>query len=209
MKKLLVLFFVAAMCVPSYGDILVYKFTGQLNPWIDFTDSSYETATVSAKQITGYIIEDFTETWELINDPTLICCGKNGKVKWGIYFDINKEDMSFNFFDIGKTGWGQLVRIYETDEHEGVGTLYVLMYGKMDWVDIGKGAKNKVYISRSLKGTIEAQAEINDYFTAFGNITATLDSKYTQNANKTEATQEDTVDKIIAALEGKGYGFGG
>jgi hypothetical protein len=40
---------------------------------------------------------------------------------------------------------------------------------------------------------------------AVGNMTMTLDSKYTQNANKTEATQEDTVDKIITDLEGKGY----
>jgi hypothetical protein len=83
-----------------------------------------------------------------------------------------------------------------------VGAFYVSLYGKIDYVDIGKGAKNKVYCPRNLKGTVKAWAEVVDVFEAFGTLTVTLDSKYTQWANKNEGTQKSTVNKIIADMPG-------
>jgi hypothetical protein len=228
MKKLmLVLFLMAVLCVPCYGgpaihDILVYKFTCQLNPWIDFNDADPNIAmSVGTKQITGYCVLDVdvdSDTGGLNADPTLIFYGGTGKNKWGVNFDLEikpgAEDdvgMEFEIFTIaGRTpSTGILVFVDEEDEHPRVGAFYVPLYGKLVSTDIGRGVKNKALVPTSLKGTIEEWAETGDVFEAFGTITVTLDSKYTKGANKpgAEITQGGTVGMIIKALTKQGYPF--
>jgi len=209
MKKLLVLFFVAAMCVPSYGDIVVYKFTGQFNPWVAFTDDSYETATVGIKKITGYCVSDIDmDTGELNGTPTLIFYeGKVVNYKRYYFIDANWDFTDFYAFDIrgakGITGRG--IYAYITLGDEDTGYWICPLYGKCTLVDIGRVDKRKCWIPRSLKGIMNIAVVSPTPYNAVGNMTMTFDYKYTQNANKTEATQEDTVDKICTDLEGKGY----
>lgn len=215
MKKLLVLVFVAAMCLPAYGEILVYKFTCSCNPWIGFTDSNWTAGTVGTKQINGYCVLDVNmATGDLNPDPTLIFYGKDGKDKWGTSFDLSVagDQIYFTIFDIvGTTNGGIYVYTEENDDQDRVGNIVSNLYGKIAYVDIGKGPKDKKYLPTSLKGTVEFWGEAAGNFEAFGAVTVTLDSKYTKPANKPgeEATQADTVTKIIDNLynDGKGYLF--
>lgn len=209
MKKLLVLFFVAAMCAPSYGDIFVYKFKGQSNPVVRFTDDSYSSATVSVGQTTGYMVSDIdVETGGFNDTPTLIIY--DGKAKWYYLGDINGDLSSFYAFDIesdkGFAGRGLYAQIVMGNVD--VGIWQCPLYGKCSLIDIGRIDKRKVWTPKSLKGVTIVMLTSPTIYNAFGNMAMTLNSKYTQNANKTEATQEDTVDKICADLEGKGYGPG-
>jgi uncharacterized repeat protein (TIGR02543 family) len=212
-KELWVLIFAAALYMPCNGDILVYKVTCNFDPWIDFNDADCNVAAaVGAKQIAGYLVLDVNITeWELNADPIVIFYGGTGEGKWGMFFDVNDANGSVDFevFDIeGKEYDGLLLDIWWDNEQEKVGTLSSTLYGKTGKVDIGKGAKNKAEIPGSLKGIVETQAEVNDFFEAFGNITATVNSKYTQNANKAEEpNQDDIVGDIILDLDKQGYNF--
>ncbi len=61
MKKLLVLFFAAAMCVPSYGSILVYK-TSKTATVVDF--AGHSVAKVAEK---GYLVLDINLATQTVN----------------------------------------------------------------------------------------------------------------------------------------------
>ena len=102
MKKLLVLLFVAAMCIPCYGtvadsNIFVYKFTRTFDPWIDYNDATQALATnVGTQRMTGYLVLNAdvntdANTWRLNADPTIIFYGGIGSDKWGVSFDVNND----------------------------------------------------------------------------------------------------------------------
>jgi hypothetical protein len=62
MKKLLILFFLAAMCVPGYGSILVYK-TSKTATVVDF--AGHSVAKVAEK---GYLVFDVNLATQTVND---------------------------------------------------------------------------------------------------------------------------------------------
>ncbi|MBN1392843.1 MAG: hypothetical protein JW947_08590 [Sedimentisphaerales bacterium] len=230
MKKLLVLVFVAALCLPCYArppiTILVYKFTCNLKPWIEADDGGWAVAAVGTQQVSGYCV---LEVWEsygggeiegILTDPTIICYGKNGRDKWGTSFDISlvEDEITYVDFDIkGKPGKsGIIVFVDEDEEHDIVGAFYVPLYGENKLLDIGQvadppddpGTVRKVHIPGTLKGTVEAWASVVDDFEAFGSITVTY-PKYTKAANKSDPDPpaSETVDQIIEDLTKKGYDF--
>jgi len=212
MKKLLVLVFIAALCMPSYGEILVYKVTCSFDTWIDYNDTDYyDVATsVGTKQLTGYLVLDVDlDTWEFNGDPIVIYYGKQGTNKWGEFFSIDAGEQWIDTFTIqGKAYKGVLMQFGWVDDQEIVGSSWEELYGKTSNVDIGKGAKNKVAVPNNLKGIVEQWDETDDIFDGLGNITANLDSKYTQYGNKGEGHNElDTVKYILAALKKQGYIF--
>jgi hypothetical protein len=213
MKKLLVLVFIAALCMPSYGEVLVYKSTSSFNPWIDYDDANYydEATAVVTKQLTGYLVLDVNlTTWKFNGDPIVIYYGKQGTNKWGEFFSITADEQWINAFTIqGRTASkGVLLQLGWEDDQEIVGSAWQELYGKISKVDIGKGAKNKVDVPSSVKGIVEEWDETDDIFEGLGNITASLDSKYTQYGNKGEGHNElDTVKYILAALKKQGYIF--
>jgi hypothetical protein len=211
MRKLLsVLLFAAAMCAPSYGDILVYKFTCSLNPWIGFLEDDYEAATVISQKNTGYIVFDVnTETWELNSTPTFIFYeGKSVNYKRYYWVDANESETDFYLFDVegtkGITGRG--VYGYVTLDAEIIGYWYSPIYGKCVLVDIGRADKRKVRIPKSSKGVVTV---LDDYsiapISAFGNVVLALDAKYTIYANKIASSKAATFAKIIADLQANGY----
>lgn len=97
MKKLIVLFFVLVMCIPTYGgDILVYKMAASFNPSIDFnsTDLNYAES-VGTGKLTGYLVVDVKDPnlnqWDA-NEPNnarIIFYGKTGSSKWYEVIDPN------------------------------------------------------------------------------------------------------------------------
>ncbi|MFZ0033843.1 MAG: hypothetical protein WAK60_02490, partial [Sedimentisphaerales bacterium] len=174
MKKLLVLLFVAVLCVPCYGppinrNILVYKSTNAFDPWIDFNDKTRVLATnVGTKQQTGYFVFDAdvntdANTWELNALPRAIFYGGTGSNKWGVSFDLNDVAGYVNnpdtenppplLFSIqGKTDKGLLFAIGWDDAQEMVGASWSILYGKIVKQDIGKGAAHKQGVPSSMKG---------------------------------------------------------
>ncbi len=217
MKKLLVLVLVAALCLPCYGrpvehNILVYKFTCSFSPRMDFTDPTWSVATVGAKKINGYFVCD-VDLYDLndpflILDPTVFFYVKAGASKLATYFDLIRADdeVGFNIFDIDAKG-NQGIYLYADGQHsyEIVGYAGCSLYGKIGNVDIGRVNKVKKPIPRSLKGISDAWASGSDNFEAFGTITASLDSKYTKDANKNTLSQAQVVSKIKDALDSQGY----
>jgi hypothetical protein len=226
MKKLLLLVFVAALCMPSYGnthsDILVYKFTCSLNPSIDFTDANQTTAEeIYVDHASGYLVlnaknADVADAniWQVgklsgsdvfDGNQTLIVYGGGGKDKW--YNAWSKEigdegcDFELHVFNVTRpVSHGLFAWNWWTLE-EGEGVDIGNLYGKSTKnVDIGK--TSKVEIFNTLKGNIEPWGD--DYI-GFGKVIWILDFKYTKDANKNGRTQQQTVDKIIADLVKKGY----
>ena len=94
MRLVVLIVFVAVMCAPSYGDILVYRLQGQFNPHIVFADDSYGNATVDTKNITGYGVFDVDmETGGFNGVPTLIFY--ENKDKWYYYINAKLRILRF------------------------------------------------------------------------------------------------------------------
>jgi len=219
MKKLLALVLVAALYLPCYGapldhNILVYKFTCSFNPWMEFTDGTWSKAIVGTKKVNGYFVCD-VDLYDpadpfLILDPTVFFYVKAGASKLATYFDLIRADdeMKFDIFDIDAKGnQGIYVYVDEENGYEIVGNVRCSLYGKIANVDIGFVSKVKKRIPSSLKGIFEAWADTGDNFEAFGTITASLDSKYTKNANKNGLLQADVVSQIKDDLHTQGYEY--
>jgi hypothetical protein len=203
MKKTVVaIMFFVMMCSLAYGDILVHKFTGQYKPYIGFTDSSYSTARVSAPNITGYSVSDIDRaTGALIGAPTLIFY--DSKAKWYYPIDANENLTDYYGFSIeGTSDWGIYAYVVLNDS---ASFWYFSLYGKCATVDIGRIDRSKALTPRTMSGVMLASYGGTTPINAFGNITMTLDLKYTQSANRMEATQAATVNAIITDLQGKGY----
>jgi len=218
MKKLLALVVVVALCIPSYGSVLVYKITARCNPDIEFEDSSQEVATsVGTDTGTGYIVLDVNVTTDVntleepnnADDPNVSFIFYNGKDKTydgpselGFYDPNTGLGCSFaTVFHIKADGNGVLLKWVEggTGSAEGV---VCTGYGKCAKVDIGKGTKNKFQIPSSLKGIIY---DWGDDWEGLSNVTFTLDSKYTQWANKNGKSRVEDANQIITDLKAKDY----
>ncbi|MGA2173122.1 MAG: hypothetical protein ABSG82_08990 [Sedimentisphaerales bacterium] len=210
MKKLLVLVSVAAMCLPSYGDILVYKTTCNFNTRIDFTDADKTTASgVSAEKLNGYIVLDIdTDTGELNSNPAVIFYGGKGTNMWRVEIPPSAINVSSYLFDIGSSATSnEGILLYIGWENQGnAGSADISLYGKLaNNVAIGRTDNAKVTISQTLKGNIKTWDDIVSFYDAFGSINVTLDTKYTKNANQAGASSDDTITAIATDLEHKGY----
>jgi hypothetical protein len=204
MKKLIVLFLVAALSVSSSGEILVYKYKVNNNPYVEWIDAN--NADVSVVNETGYLVLDVNDvnTGGLNRPATIIYYwterdgGEVYKYYWS--FDTGGGETELSIFGIGGKNKGMLIYLYWDNWDEA----HCGLYGKCAKVDIGKGTKDKAQIPQSLKGT---SSSWNKEYEAFGSMTMTLDSKFTKPANKVgeEKTQAETVADIIEALEEKGY----
>ena len=216
--------FVAAMCMPSYANgvantaTLAYKFARSFDPWVDYTDADQDVATnVGTQQMNGYLVFNVNlDSWELTADPNLVFYGGTGSNKWVTSFGVNDDtddangNMDISLFSIsGTDSNGLWFTIDANTEQEHVGASYSGVYGKTSRVDIGKGSTTalKKHVPSSMKGIVEGWATDVDSFEGVGSTTMTLNTLYTQYANKTADphTQPQTVDKIIADLQTQGY----
>ena len=226
MKKLLVLVLVAALCIPCYGapldeNILVYKLTCSFKPMIDFNDTRTQ-ATVGTKKINGYLIFDLDlldANTPLLNfDPVMILYAKDEKdpsTWWGTYFTLHEAsgEVGFYVFDIDEKGHNGIYLYIDGEaDYDIVHNVRCGLYGKITSVDIGKvtgippGVVKKS-VSGILKGNVEVWDETVNDFEGFGDMTATLDRKYTKPANKLPQDQDTVRDAIVGDLEEQGYIF--
>ena len=188
------------------------------DPWIDYNDGNYEVlaTNVGTQQLTGYLVLDAdvnsdANTFNLFADPNIIFYGGTGSNKWGVSVDLTGiGGMDTCLFSLqGKTDKGLLFWYGWGTEQERVGNSEGGLYGKTVKQDIGKGAAHKQGVPSSMKGYVEEYANGIDFFEAYGNTTATLNSIYTKWANSQGKTQEQTADKIIEDLGNLGYPFKG
>jgi hypothetical protein len=189
MKRLmLVLVFMAVLSATCYGvsgtpGILVYKMTANFNPWIDYYDGN--TADVYPWNEVGYLVLNLSDVnaGTLASDPNVIRYGSyrvaGGVYKWYYSFIADESSDSLDIFTIeGTTNIGAY---YYIQWNDGYDQGYSSVYGKCKKVDIGIGPKEKPNVPQSLKGIIERWGD--DDYDGFGNVTITLDSKWTKTAN--------------------------
>lgn len=222
MKKLLVLAFVAAMCLPAYGEIIVWKFACSFKPMIDFNDITWTQATVGPKKINGYLIFDLDlsdpNTPTLNVDPVMILYAKDAKdpsTWWGTYFVLHEAsgEVGFYVFDIDEKGYNGIYLYIDGEaDYDIIHNIRCGLYGKITSVDIGvvtgiPPIVVKKSVPGSLKGNVEIWDDTVDNFEGFGNMTSTLDRKYTKPANQLSQDQDTVRDIIIGDLEELGYIF--
>jgi hypothetical protein len=172
MRKLLLLVFVAALCVPCYGSILVYK-TTQTATVLDTTGPSLGKVTEQ-----GYLVISIDlATQDVCEARQITHTGKSGATLKALIADVVfYDDMS-----------GNIVADYSS------GNTNAVLFGK---TSNGKAAgltdKN---VAKSLKGyTVEF---VSPFFGS-GTFTATLDAKLTKD---NQSTAIDTlVSNLITSL---------
>jgi hypothetical protein len=198
--KIAVMVFVAAICAPSYGDIIVYKFTGQYNPYVQYDDDSYTVATVNVVKVTGYVVVDvnlrddsfnYTPYWIFYDTKTKTC-----------YYGEADETSYFSRYDIKGTAKKEMY-LYLS---------FVLVGGYWDCTfygacsEVSTGGAYKILMPKSLKGVMVYMSSSSPVADGIGNAALSLDLKYTRNGNEIGATQASTANRILADLQAKGYG---
>jgi hypothetical protein len=131
MKKLLVLFFVATMCVPTYGDILVYTTSVTATHF----DLAGGTRTVETQK--GYLVIDLNLNTGVVTSAQHVTYGageqQTADVDVALHADVP----------------GYIVAEYE-DDYEAE------LYGTAKQTDVGFGAGNKKLVAASLSGHLFA-----------------------------------------------------
>ena len=151
MRKLLLLVFVALMCVPSYGDILVYK-TTQTATVFDLAGGTENKETQK-----GFLVLDINLATQTINSAQQVTYSGTTQ---------RTLDATVVFFD-NVTGY--ILAEYSS------GNTDAILFGKTASTDIGLDGKET--IAKSLKGSTLNFVPPDQ---GSGTFTATLDSKTTK-----------------------------
>jgi hypothetical protein len=182
MKKLLVLFFVAVMCIPSYGSILVYKVSSIAQVFdIDVNN------TTTKRTETSYLVID-------VNLTTQTVASAQELTYWGTTGNRHQQGAAVTvvFHDEVPT---YIVADFSNNDTDAT------LYGKTALTDIGLGVANKKNVVKMPKGsTLVSNAVIGS-----GSMTATLDTVLTKGANDDANTITQVVQGIINSLTAKGY----
>ncbi|MGA2172135.1 MAG: hypothetical protein ABSG82_03865 [Sedimentisphaerales bacterium] len=175
MRKLLVLVFVAVMCVPSYGSILVYKTT--------------QAATVF--DVTGATpMSKVTQKGYLVLDVNLATQTVNGDAYQITYSGTTQKALvaAVVFYNVA----GYIVADYSSDNIDAV------LSGKTSLTNIGLA--NKEPVATSLKGYT---VDLVSPDLSSGTLTATLDTKTTKTSNVSSSNIVTVVNTIVSGLPSK------
>jgi len=178
MKKLLVLLFVAAICIPSYGSILVYKTTTTATEF-GITAPGTGPTKVTEK---GYLVIDVDLTTQIVASAQQITYGGTPPTQQAKIADVV-------FYNL--TAPGYIVADYLCGDKDAI------LSGKAKLTEVNLPAKQLV--ATPLKGSMLVYNAV----LGSGSMTATLDTKLTK-ANVSKAIA-DAVGDIQDSLEGK-YG---
>ncbi len=155
MKKLLVLLFVAAMCIPSYGDILVYKTTTK-----DTVFNLTAPGTMTKETEKGYLVLDVDLATQDINEAqqvTYSSTEQGAKIADVVFHNL--------------TGPGYIVAEYFCGDKDAT------LYGKAKLTNVGLPA-NKL-VAKTLSGSML----VSNAVLGSGTMIATLDTVRTKAAN--------------------------
>jgi hypothetical protein len=185
---LVVVFVVLSVSVPSYGYFLIYNVSGSAKGANDGSKAS-----ISWK---AYLLMDINDGNGILQDANMVMYGKDStKTKVYIQFNVNgtapllrtylpdqgSDFMAFNFYDYN-----------DPFDFEG------LIIGKVKSKKIGLDVNKNV--ASSMKGMLmiwDGQLfDADDYITATGNVSATLNNSFTKAVNDTDPVW--TKDEIVA-----------
>ncbi len=172
MRKLLVLVFVAVMCVPSYGSILVYK-TAQTGTVLDITGS----ASLGKETDKGYLVLDIDLTTQTVNSAQQIT-----------YSGTTQEALAASVVFHNEVT-GNIAADYSS------GNTNAVLFGKTSDGKSAGLAGSKV--ASSLKGYMVDF--VSPTFSS-GTISATLDTKTTKAANAASSSITTVVNNLITTL---------
>jgi hypothetical protein len=214
MKKLVMVLAVLALCVPTYGYILVYKVTmsGTVAEWE--TDDTGGWLLHKASGV-GYLVLDVDD-----DDPNAL-----NDVQFIDYF-TEDHDKLYNMWVTGEEFTqsilpglppkGKNIASINIDlSTESGTTLGGKLFGTVKSTDIGTGGK--VDVATSLKGVFAWESYEDDTLneSGYGTLSLTLDSKWTKTANNPDGFDGDfgsfleidpeTPQGLIEWLESKGY----
>jgi hypothetical protein len=202
LAKLVVLLILLGVCLPAYGEIIIYSFTNTNSHYNNDSESGGDVGSETEK---GYIILEVTYnedgTIASIDNATRISYWKEGSDKWYEQMDIGElslERIVYGSND-SKVRW----MVYQ----EGDGSMLILT-GRAYDKNIGAAENRKV--ATTLKGYNLWHDDLGDGSFEFGieKITLTLKTTWTKHANDDEGLNQDfdaAVDYAIAYLDGKGY----
>ena len=193
MKKLAMLLVILALCVPSYGDILVYKVTISGKAILE---GAGEFAVIKSITIKGYSVVDLdSENDELIVYGKELDGDKYQRNIGGVLEDLD-------WWNLEKEGQYAVATWVKDGQ---LGELALIGTAKL--IDIGYGKDNKEYAPSSMAGHGKVW---NDPITdaiimGSGSVTATLDGSLTKTANQWGQDFEYTVNRVEQILNNQGY----
>ena len=205
MKKLAMLLLVLALCLPSYGDILVYR----VHVAAKAIDSTGDDAILSSGSIRGYLVIDI-DTTDPEADPeagALILYGKDGN---GDKVQINEGDLiwDYSLYAMAKADtYAVFAELYGSiDDGDLVDTDAVLI-GKTVLTNIGFGAADKRPVPMFMKGNVLLWSDPFDVLDIGGSgvVQASLHLSWTKAYNAGEGTAFDDV--VIDIMEEKLAGY--
>jgi hypothetical protein len=221
MKKLVMLLVVLALCVPSYGYILVYKMTvsGTTAEW-EATDDT-EGWLLHKASARGYLVLDVDDDDpNVLYDVQFIDYWSEGNDKGYGMWDTGEEFTHSILSGLPPKG-KNIVRMelsFTVDGFEVGGRVL----GTVKSTDIGTldddEKKEKKDVATSLKGVCAWEDESEYPESGYGTVSLTLDSKWTKTANNPDEEKgfggdfwsfldpgSDAPQGLINWLESKGY----
>jgi hypothetical protein len=209
-STVLVVLVMMAMCTSSFGYFLIFN----VSTTVKGADSDTDLATTIAMK--GYLLLNIADGCDTLVDANLVLYG-NDTSKHKVYVLLNHNEYldadiwtvgDFVFFDL----WTQGPYF----------DFQCMLSGKGKLLDIGYGTSDKKYVASSIKGVgmvwdgYLLGPSVDQDVSATGNVSATLNVKYTKSVNDTDPTWTQdqivhgqligsTLRGIIPDLEAKGY----
>jgi hypothetical protein len=199
--------FALGFCLPSYGEILVYKYT-QKDTRFEQEDGQWE---VEKRKCTGYMVIDLDYDDYTITQAELISCWKDPEVPW---FEQDSVDLELvRFVYDGKVQWVIMEKETQLDGDDITGIIFTMLAGRARNKDIGADEAQEA--ASKLTG-YSLRDEAGQDIEIASKISIKLYSSWTKYANreddleteKIEGLGQDydaTVEFIRAYLEEQGY----
>jgi hypothetical protein len=196
---------VLAFCLPSYGEILIYK-VAVSGKAIDWDDEELESGTQS-----GYLVIDSADSGYIdVDGMALILYGKQDDgYKAQFYFVHDYGDSwiydGYDWYDLSP-GEPMYIDIDLYSDYENSTVLEGEIIGQFKNTNIGD-TDGKWLIPTSLNGTGVLWYDMfnGDNLDGYGTIALRLQEGWTQTANKNGDSLDDTVDYITGVLSALGY----
>ena len=203
LARMTVLLVVLGLCLPSYGEILVYKATQTMTSYTEVAEGEWDVMKETSK---SYLVIDVNYTTNTFTQSASINYGRdpNGK-----FFEENALSLELvRVTSDDRVRWVVLQEEIEPNEMAPSGSIYALA-GLASDRNIGTGTKSEA--AAKLKGS-GFEDRTNEGLRELGlaSVSATLYSAWTVRANGTGTGQlnqsfSDTLAFIEVYLTSKGY----
>jgi hypothetical protein len=198
MRKLVILLVVLGVCLPAYGDVLVYKTT--------LSGDVMGTGGMKKGKIRGYLVLEVNSfslsDWQVAGAAHVLYM-KDGKKKWRSSYQQSYLEL-YRYQVTSKKGMLLVDSGFNYDLANCYGSVESVVYGEVKRTLVGTGSP-KPKVPSKMKGHSLVYGDAVDDWTGSGKQTAKLHRKRTKNANKNGKSLSQVVDGIVNSLAAKGY----